>query len=66
MSDDVIIITMRHLRQVAYCSSGGRLFFERHNLDWSDFLKNGISSDRLAATKDAMAMKVIEAARGQK
>lgn len=58
-----ITITMRDFRRVAYCSRGVREFFERHGLNWSDFLRNGIQSDILAATGDAMALKAIEVAR---
>lgn len=61
MSD--LIITMRDMRRVQFCSGGVRAFFERNDLNWSDFLRNGISADKLAATGDALALKVIEAAR---
>mgnify|MGYP000619193081 CR=1 FL=1 len=58
-------ITMRDLRACNMCSRGARKFFERHNLDWNDFIKNGVDCDVVAKTKDAMAMKVVDHVRGQ-
>jgi hypothetical protein len=63
--NDDIIVTMRHVRHLNYCSAGGRAFFERHNLDWKDFLKRGISASKLVATNDAMALKIVEVASGR-
>lgn len=64
MSDDVIV-TMKHIRKANMCSGGPRSFFKKHNLDWSDFLKNGIPASKLLATGDAMAALVVEVARGR-
>lgn len=47
------------------CSAGARDFFKRHGFDWRDFLKNGIDAKKLEATGDAMALQVVEVARGQ-
>lgn len=58
-----VIVRMEHMRKAQFCSSGVRAFFKRHDLDWSDFLKNGIPAEKLAATGDAMALQVIEVAR---
>lgn len=44
------------------CSRGTRAFFEKHGFDWSQFLKHGIAAEKLAATGDAMALKVVEVA----
>lgn len=62
----MVIVTMRHARAAGLC--GGRQFrkwFAEHNLDWSDFLKNGISSDILEKTNDSIVTKVVEIAREQ-
>lgn len=53
-------ITMRDLRACKMCSRGARKFFERHNLDWHDFIRNGVDCDVIAQTKDTMAMKVVD------
>lgn len=47
------------------CSSGTRDFFKRHNMDWNKFLKEGLPEDDFIKTGDAMAMQVVEAARGR-
>lgn len=56
------IATMRHVRAAQQCSRGARAFFERHGLDWSAFIAQGIPADTLRATGDAMAIRVAEAA----
>ena len=58
-------IMMADLRRAQMCSHGARAFFSRHDLDWDDFLKNGVPVSLIEATGDAMAMKVVEAVRGQ-
>lgn len=66
MTDGELIITMRDIRAAKMCSRGTRAFFQRHGLDWTDFLKNGIPAEKLAATGDPMALQVVEVARGRK
>lgn len=56
---------MADIRAALMCSRGARMFFERYGLDWSEFLKHGIPADQLEATGDAMALKVVEVARGR-
>jgi hypothetical protein len=58
-------ITMRDIRRAKMCSVGARAFFIRHGLDWSAFLKSGIDSEKVLATGDAMARKVVEVANGK-
>ena len=60
-----MIITMRDLRAAKVCSKGARAFFIRHGLDWSEFLKSGIDSDKLESTGDKMAISVVEVKRCQ-
>ena len=60
-----MIVIMRDMRAAKICSRGAREFFKRHGLDWSGFLKNGIEAEKLEATGDAMALKVVEVARGR-
>lgn len=59
-----VIVLHRHIRELGYCNRGARAFFARHGLDWSAFLANGISAERLQRTGDAMALKAIEHAKG--
>jgi hypothetical protein len=60
-----MIITMRDVRAAKMCAKGARDFFLRHNLDWSKFVKHGIDAEQIIATGDAMALKVVEVARGR-
>lgn len=60
MSD--VIVYMRHVRQIKGCSRGARSFCERHGIDWSQFLKDGIPASTLRATGDYMAIHLAEAA----
>ncbi|OCG15999.1 hypothetical protein A9G24_01245 [Gilliamella sp. App6-5] len=58
-----LIVKREDLIAARQCSSGGRAFFKRHGLDWSDFLKNGIDAEILIKINDVMANQVIEQAR---
>ena len=62
---DPLIITMRDIRAAKQCSRGARAFFERHGLDWQDFLENGVPAEKLLETGDAMAERTVEVARGR-
>ena len=55
-------ITMPDIRAAKMCSKGARAFFDRHGLDWDDFLKRGVDADKLTATGDAMAIEVVRVA----
>lgn len=61
-----VLVHMRDIRAAKMCSKGARDFFKRHNLDWNDFIKNGIEAEKLEATGDRMAIQVAEVARGRK
>lgn len=65
MSTEPLIITMRHVRAAGMCSRGARAFAQRHDLDMARFLRDGIPAEQLEATGDAMAIKLVEIARGQ-
>jgi hypothetical protein len=60
-----VIVTLKDMRKLRYCSKGARAFFERQGLSWSDFLANGITEEELLKTGDAMAIKAVEVARGR-
>lgn len=57
-----IIITMVDVRKARMCSQGARQFFQTHDLDWQDFLDNGILASKLVETNDSMALKVVKVA----
>lgn len=60
-----VTVTMKDIRACRMCSSGTRDFFKRHGMDWNKFLSEGLPEDDFIATGDAMAMQVVEAARGR-
>lgn len=60
-----VIVTMKDIRACKMCSGGTRDFFRRHNMDWSKFLAEGLPEEQFIATGDAMAMQVVEQARGR-
>ena len=55
-------VTLQDLRRARYCRAGVRPWFQRHGLDWQDFLVHGIAADRLRATGDELVEPVIAAA----
>jgi hypothetical protein len=58
--------TMADIRAAKMCSGGARDFFIKHDLDWKDFLANGIDAQKLIETGDAMALRVVEVAYGRR
>lgn len=62
MTTPSVIVKMEHLRRLGYCSAGVRTFFQRHGLDYTAFLNEGIPAEQLAKTGDGMAMTAIEEA----
>lgn len=60
-----VMVKMAHLRQAKMCSKGARRFFERHGLDFAQFLAAGLDSGLIRATGDAMAIKVAEVAEAE-
>lgn len=66
MIREPVLITISHVRQAKMCAFGARAFCRRYDIDWSVFLKEGISSELLEATGDAMAMQVVEVAHGRR
>lgn len=55
-------VTHADLRVLGYCNRGSRDFFDRHGLDWREFLHDGIDAEILLSTGDAMASRVVEQA----
>ncbi len=61
MSDP--IVRMKHIRAAKLCAGGARRWFQAHDLNWSDFLENGIPSSILGQWGDPMAERAIAAAK---
>jgi arsenate reductase-like glutaredoxin family protein len=57
------IVRVKHIRQAGYCASGARAWFQRHGIDYPDFLKNGIDAERILAIGDHLGSVVVECAK---
>lgn len=65
-----MIVTRRHLftipgfnTRAGFCRVQSRAWAHRQGIDWSDFLRNGVDSERLEATGDAFALALVKWAR---
>ena len=64
-----MIVTYRHYRTipsrggVGYCRRKGQEWFDRHGLDFRDFVQHGLDESVLLATGDGMARHLVEWAR---
>ena len=56
---ETLIVRAEDLRSARLCFQGARPWFRRHGLDWQAFLAEGLPADLLAATGDALALRVI-------
>lgn len=54
---------VRHIRDSGLCMRGARAWAERHNINYTDFLQNGIECDVLEAIGDHFALMVCRRAR---
>lgn len=55
-----MIIVRSDLDELGYCARGARRWFARMGLDWSAFVRDGLDSEAVVATGDAMALKLVE------
>lgn len=56
------LVMLRHARP-EFCAKGMRPWFASHNLDWIDFVKNGIPGEVLLEIGDYYALHVLNIAR---
>lgn len=52
----------RHGIKLGYCVNGQKYACELHNIDFKDFVKNGIDVEKLLVLKDEMANRMVEQA----
>lgn len=55
-------IYIEDAREAGFCNHGLRDFAERHNLDYFDFLNNGIDVERLLHLNDANVQRAYQIA----
>ena len=56
---EILIVRAEDIRAARLCFQGARPWFRRHGLDWQAFLAEGLPAEVLAATGDALALRVI-------
>jgi hypothetical protein len=54
-----MMVLLADAHALRYCNPGMRTFFERHGLDWSEFVTNGLPEEVLAVIDDEMVRAVI-------
>lgn len=55
-----MIVTITDIRLAGHCVSGARQWFNEYDLDFREFIRNGMDSEVLLATGDALAKQVID------
>ena len=53
-------ITITDVREAGHCVAGARDWFKANNLDFRDFIQNGIDVEVLYEMDDAIANQVIQ------
>ncbi len=62
----VEIVTIDDIRKAGHCTAGARTWFGLHDLDFRDFMRNGIEASVLLALPDnGLAIQVIERKRAR-
>ena len=56
-----VIATHEDAKALGYCNAGLRKWFPRDGVSFDDFRKDGVTTDWLRATADAMAIRLAEA-----
>ena len=56
-----LIATHEDAKALGYCNAGLRKWFPRGGVSFDDFRGDGVTTDWLRATGDAMAMRLAEA-----
>ena len=56
-----VIATHEDAKALGYCNAGLRKWFPRDGISFDDFRRDGVTTDWLRATGDAMAIRLAEA-----
>jgi hypothetical protein len=57
-----ILVHPRHIRAAKICMAGSRRFFAKHDLNWNDFIDNGIPVSVLESIGDPIALRAARQA----
>lgn len=52
-------VTVQDIKVLGFCNKGARIFFGKNNLDWADFVNNGVDAELLKAIGDEMALAAV-------
>lgn len=55
-----VIATHEDAKALGYCNAGLRKWFPRDGVSFDDFRRDGVTTDWLRATGDAMAIRLAE------
>lgn len=58
-------VYVRHVRAARLCTRGARQWFATRNLDWNDFLANGLSADFLRELDDPVSNRALAVAEAE-
>jgi len=56
-----MIVTHEDAKALGYCNAGLRKWFPRDGVSFDDFRKDGVTTEWLRASGDAMAIRLAEA-----
>jgi len=56
-----MIVTHEDAKALGYCNAGLRKWFPRDGVSFDNFRKDGVTTDWLRASGDAMAIRLAEA-----
>jgi len=56
-----MIVTHEDTKALGYCNAGLRKWFPRDGVSFDDFRKDGVTTEWLRASGDAMAIRLAEA-----
>lgn len=63
MDDDDFLVRLSDVIKAGYCHKAAREWFWRRDLPWMEFINPGVSAKMLLAYHDALANRVVDAAR---
>lgn len=56
----------RDAMELKYCVAGQKQFCKNHNINFREFVRNGIDCEVFLRTKDEMAIRMVEHVRAKK
>lgn len=59
----MILLKINHIQTAGYCVRGARYWARRHNIDFTEFLRNGMPVEIFETIGDHFAMHVCRVAR---